>query len=75
MLWHSHIYVADVLNIVNNYVKSDGKYIFDGTVKNLKYLVNNKYLNIDDILNDIPNIKPDDIKILKELLKKHLKNF
>ncbi len=65
-LWPPASFTMDVLGYVNKYVKGD-KYIFDGTVSNLKYLVNNGFLDINDIQ------EPSLFQGLKNLLKKNLR--
>ncbi|MGI6347615.1 MAG: hypothetical protein ACOXZ1_00220 [Patescibacteria group bacterium] len=59
-----------ILDITNKYIKNknDNTIFFDGTIKSLKYLIKNKYLNI----SDIPEIT-NGHKKLKDLLKKYSK--
>lgn len=65
-LWSPVQYTMEALSYVNKYIKDD-KYIFDGTVGNLKFLVKNNLLDIDNI-KEFPHLTG-----LKDLLKKYLK--
>ncbi len=61
--------VTEFLGETNKFVKCpNNKYIFDGTIRNLKFLIKNGFLNIDDI---------EDAKLgsisLKELLERYSK--
>ena len=61
----------ELLHSVNSYLKNAPKGVFfDGTIRCLKYLVANKYLNIDDL----PLLTQDE-KYLVELLKKYSKKL
>lgn len=63
----STIRCLEILNTVNNYIKNAPENVFfDGTIKCLKYLVKNKYLNI----SELPTLTEDE-KYLVELLKKY----
>ncbi|MFH1767234.1 MAG: sigma-70 family RNA polymerase sigma factor [Patescibacteria group bacterium] len=66
-LWMPFSYAVEVLDIVNQFLSEDCEYIFDGTISNLKYLVNSKYLDIGSIQSNIY-----DAALLKELLLKYL---
>lgn len=65
-IWYPVPYTMEALNYVNKYVKSD-KYIFDGTISSLKYLVKNNLLSIDEI-KEFHHLTG-----LKDLLKKYLR--
>jgi len=61
----------DLLDVVNKYLKNAPEEVFfDGTIKSLKYLVKNNYLNI----SDLPNLTNDE-KYLIELLEKYSKKL
>ncbi|HPA25617.1 MAG TPA: hypothetical protein PLK76_02565 [bacterium] len=61
----------ELLDTINRYIKNAPQEVFfDGTVRSLKYLVKNNYLNI----SDLPNLTHDE-KYLVELLKKYSKKL
>ena len=61
----------DLLHTVNSYLKNQPeKVFFDGTIKCLKYLIKNNYLDI----SDLPRLTQDE-KYLVDLLKRYSKRL
>jgi hypothetical protein len=64
-------FCLDLLQTVNEYLKNPPKRVFfDGTIKCLKYLIKNGYLD----LSDLPKLTQDE-KYLVELLEKYSKKL